>query len=135
VKENPRKKTLTFFFLSLSRACALRPSPSTTQISIAPPQTLRQIGETGVLILDVPSGTPAAAAGIRGTSRDDRGRLVLGDIITSLDDKEIKTQRDLFEALDERRPGDKVRIGVTRDGKKGVKVDVVLGGREIGRDE
>lgn len=89
----------------------------------------------GVLILDVPPGTPAAAAGIRGTSRDDRGRLVLGDIVTSLDDKEIKTQRDLFEALDERRPGDRVRIGVTRDGKKGVKVEVTLGGREIGRDE
>lgn len=132
----PQEKNTHFLLpLSLSLACALRPSHSTTQISIAPPQTLRQIGETGVLILDVPSGTPAAAAGIRGTSRDDRGRLVLGDIITSLDDKEVKTQRDLFEALDERRPGDKVRIGVTRDGKKGVKVDVVLGGREIGRDE
>ena len=76
-----------------------------------------------------------AAAGIRGTSRDDRGRLVLGDIITSLDGKEVKTQRDLFNALDERRPGDKVRVGLTRDGRKGVEVEVVLGGREIGRDE
>lgn len=96
---------------------------------------MRQIGEKGVLILDVPAGTPAAAAGIRGTSRDDRGRLVLGDIITSLDGKEVRTQRDLFEALDERRPGDKVRVGVTRDGQKGVEVEVTLGGREIGRDE
>lgn len=104
-------------------------------ISIAPPQTLRQIGESGVLVLDVPAGTPAATAGIRGTSRDDRGRLVLGDIITSLDGKEVKTQKDLFEALDERRPGDRVRVGVTRDGRRGVEVDVVLGGREIGRDE
>ena len=112
-----------------------KPSPLSLQISIAPPQTLRQIGETGVLILDVPPGTPAAAAGIRGTSRDDRGRLVLGDIITSLDGKEVKTQRDLFNALDERRPGDKVRVGLTRDGRKGVEVEVVLGGREIGRDE
>lgn len=86
-------------------------------ISIAPPQTLRQIGETGVLILDVPPGTPAAAAGIRGTSRDERGQMVLGDIITSLDGKEVKSQRDLFGALDERRPGDKVRVGVTRDRK------------------
>ena len=104
-------------------------------ISIAPPQTLRQIGEAGVLVLDVPAGTPAAAAGIRGTSRDDGGRLVLGDIITSLDGKEVRTQRDLFAALDERRPGDRVRVGVTRDGKRGVELDVVLGGREIGRDE
>ena len=60
---------------------------------------------------------------------------MLGDIITSLDGKNIQTQRDLFEALDERRPGDKVRVGVTRGGRKGVEVEVVLGGREIGRDE
>ena len=128
------KKNDAHSFFPLSRLSLLS-QPLQQQISIAPPQTLRQIGETGVLILDVPPGTPAAAAGIRGTSRDDRGRLVLGDIVTSLDDKEIKTQRDLFEALDERRPGDRVRIAVTRDGKKGVKVEVTLGGREIGRDE
>lgn len=127
--KSTKPKKLTFvFFQPLSKK-------KKKQISIAPPQTLRQIGEKGVLILDVPAGTPAAAAGIRGTSRDDRGRLVLGDIITSLDGKEVRTQRDLFEALDERRPGDKVRVGVTRDGQKGLEVEVTLGGREIGRDE
>lgn len=104
-------------------------------ITIAPPQTLRQIGEQGVLVLDVPEGTPAAAAGIRGTARDDRGRLVLGDIITSIDGSQIRSQKDLFEALDEKRPGDKVRVGVTREGERNVRVDVVLGGRELGRDE
>ena len=38
-------------------------------ITIAPPQTLRQIGEDGVLILEVPYGTPAAKAGLKGTYR------------------------------------------------------------------
>ena len=38
-------------------------------ISIAPPQTLRQLRQDGVLILEVPSGTPAAKANIRGTFR------------------------------------------------------------------
>ena len=38
-------------------------------ISIAPPQTLRQLRQDGVLILEVPSGTPAGKAGIRGTFR------------------------------------------------------------------
>ena len=38
-------------------------------ITIAPPQALRQIGQEGVLVLEVPSGTPADKAGIRGTYR------------------------------------------------------------------
>lgn len=38
-------------------------------VSIAPPQTLRQLGLDGVLVLEVPQGTPAAKAGIQGTYR------------------------------------------------------------------
>jgi S1-C subfamily serine protease len=38
-------------------------------ITIAPPQTVRQIGVEGVLILEVPSGAPAYKAGLRGTYR------------------------------------------------------------------
>ena len=41
----------------------------TLGITIAPPQVLRQIGQEGVLILDVPTGTPADKAGLRGTFR------------------------------------------------------------------
>lgn len=33
-------------------------------ITIAPPQALRQMGIQGVLVLDVPPGTPAAKAGM-----------------------------------------------------------------------
>lgn len=103
-------------------------------ITIAPPQTVRQLGESGVLILDVPAGTPAAKAGLRGTYRDEGGRLVLGDIIVKVDGRTVDTQRDLFEALDERRPGDKVDVTVNRAGRK-VAVGVVLGGRELGKGE
>ena len=38
-------------------------------ITIAPPQTVRQIGVEGVLVLEVPSGGPADRAGIKGTYR------------------------------------------------------------------
>lgn len=38
-------------------------------ITIAPPQTVRQIGVEGVLVLEVPSGGPAERAGIKGTFR------------------------------------------------------------------
>lgn len=103
-------------------------------VTIAPPQTVRQLGEEGVLILDVPAGTPAATAGLRGTFRDESGRLVLGDIIIRIDGRTVATQRDLFEVLDERRPGDEVEVTVNRSGRK-VAVGVTLGGRERGRGE
>ncbi|KAK9815107.1 hypothetical protein WJX73_007714 [Symbiochloris irregularis] len=99
-------------------------------ISIAPPQTLRQLRQDGVLILEVPSGTPAAKAGLQGTFRDATGRLVLGDIIVGLDGRDIKLQRDLFEALDEKRPGDTVTVDLLRDGQR-VGKQVTLGGRDI----
>ena len=38
-------------------------------ITIAPPQTVRQLSIEGVLILEVPPNTPAAKAGLRGTYR------------------------------------------------------------------
>jgi S1-C subfamily serine protease len=46
-----------------------------------PPQFLEQLGVQGVLILEAPAGTPAAAAGLRPTFRDVCGDIVLGDII------------------------------------------------------
>jgi S1-C subfamily serine protease len=44
-------------------------------------QVLDQLGMEGVLILEVPAGTPAAAAALRPTYRDVFGDIVLGDII------------------------------------------------------
>ena len=65
--------------------------------------------------------------------RDANGKLRLGDVIVGIDDKPVKLQRDLFEALDDRRPGDKVRVMVVRDGDKEstVTIMVELGGREL----
>ncbi len=46
-------------------------------VTIAPPQLLQQLGIEGVLVLEVPEGSPAARAGIKGTLRDYyNGRLV-----------------------------------------------------------
>ena len=66
--------------------------------------------------------------------RDANGRLRLGDIIVGIDGKPVKLQRDLFEALDEKRPGDRVEVEVLREGDKGSaqKITVELGGRELG---
>jgi S1-C subfamily serine protease len=46
------------------------------------------------------------------------GRVVLGDVIVSLDDKPIDSAEALSDALDLRRPGDTVQLGIVRDGKE-----------------
>ncbi len=39
----------------------------------------------GVLVLEVPPGSPAAAAGLRHTHRDIFGDVILGDVIVGLE--------------------------------------------------
>eukprot|EP00878_Enallax_costatus_P011544 GHUV01012052.1.p2 GENE.GHUV01012052.1~~GHUV01012052.1.p2 ORF type:complete len:193 (+),score=24.35 GHUV01012052.1:191-769(+) len=99
-------------------------------ITIAPEQVLDQLGTDGVLVLEVPAGTPAATAGLRPTYRDVFGDIVLGDIIVGMDTRPIRSTAELVAALDERRPGDKVRCDVLRDGKR-LSMTVTLGERGV----
>ena len=68
----------------------------------------------GVLVLDVPEGSPAANAGLKGTRRTEAGLIEIGDIILKVGDMIINTESDLFAALEDRKPGDKVEITVGR---------------------
>lgn len=94
-------------------------------------QVLEQMGTEGVLVLEVPAGTPAAAAGLRPTYRDVFGDIVLGDVIVGMDTRPIRSPADLAAALDDKRAGDKVRIDVLRDGKR-LSMTVTLGERVLG---
>lgn len=70
--------------------------------------------EKGILVLDVPTSSLAKRAGFRGTKRNENGLIDFGDIIVKIQDKKIDNERNLYEALDLFRPGDKVRITVKR---------------------
>lgn len=59
---------------------------------------------------------------------------MLGDVITAIDGKEIKLQRDLFEILDERRPGDKIKLEVLRN-RQTMTFEIELGGRQLSGTE
>lgn len=61
-------------------------------------------------------------------SRQANGELTLGDVITGVNGKTIKAQKDLFGALDELKVGDKVQLEILRDGKK-INVEVTLADR------
>ncbi len=75
----------------------------------------RRAGVTGLAIVDVPRDSAAYAAGLRGISRDRSGRLFLGDVITAVDGKAVKSYDDYYTALDEYKIGDEVTLTIRRD--------------------
>jgi S1-C subfamily serine protease len=86
----------------------------------------------GVLVGKVESGSPAAKAGLRGGSTQatiNGETLTLGgDIITTVDGKQIRTFDDLSGAIGAKKPGDTVQLGILRDGKQ-LSVTVTLAAR------
>ncbi len=89
--------------------------------------------ETGVLVSEVISNSPAEKAGLRGGSREVeiRGQLVLkgGDIIVRVDDRDIVKFEDLLSYLVmETEVGQEVTLGIIRDGQQQA-VEVVLEAR------
>ncbi len=94
-------------------------------VQVASDQQARQLKADGVLIVSVIPDSPAAKAGLRSTRRDEQGRLQLGDTITAINDKPIKSVKDLFSILESQRVGDTIRVKVLRDGEP-VDVEVKL---------
>ncbi|KAL3526057.1 hypothetical protein ACH5RR_014429 [Cinchona calisaya] len=84
-------------------------------IKFAPDQSVEQLGVSGVLVLDAPPNGPAGKAGLKPTKRDSYGRLILGDIITSVNGKKVSNGSDLYRILDQCKVGEKVMVEVLRD--------------------
>lgn len=74
----------------------------------------KQVGVMGVLVLDVAPNGGAARAGLRGTSRDDFGRIVLGDVIVAINGQTLSAVEDLLAAFDDRHVGETVRVTIRR---------------------
>ena len=87
-------------------------------IQVAPDQLGRELGLTGVLIVNVQPGGPAAEAGLRPTRRDDTGRLQLGDVIVAIADAPVPTVNDLLDALEKSHIGTPVQVTILRDSQK-----------------
>jgi S1-C subfamily serine protease len=72
-----------------------------------------------------PSG-PAVASGIRGISRDERGNLVLGDVLLGINGKPVRTNTEVFLEMEKYDPGEFVQLKVVRDERE-IEVKVRLG--------
>lgn len=86
----------------------------------------RRLGVSGVMLREVAPGSPADKAGLRGTSRDPSGQLILGDIIQEVDGQPVRRMDDLYHAFDLKKAGDETEIVYYRDGEqRTVTVNVV----------
>ncbi|HSS52326.1 MAG TPA: trypsin-like peptidase domain-containing protein [Thermoanaerobaculia bacterium] len=103
----------------------------TLGVQLAPENVMRRLGLEGAMIYHVDRGSGAAKAGLRGLDRDVLGRWRLGDVILTVDGQPMQSSGDLLLALEGKKPGQTVRVGLVRDGRK-TEVQVQLGGPSEG---
>jgi serine protease Do len=77
--------------------------------------------------LEVTSGALVSAFASESSAKD--SGIKEGDVVVKIDERLIRTNTDLIEYIGTRRPGDKVKITVNRDGKE-LTFPVVLKSRE-----
>jgi S1-C subfamily serine protease len=76
----------------------------------------RRQGVVGAIIANVIPGSPADKAGLEGLHRTRSGGIELGDIITEINGEPVADGNALLRVLDERAPGDTVKLSVNRRG-------------------
>jgi S1-C subfamily serine protease len=80
---------------------------------------------SGLLVSEVTKDSDAAKAGLKagtqvaryGNSRNNRTIYLGGDVITEIEGVKIATLADYYSVLESRRPGDKAKVTVYRNGK------------------
>jgi S1-C subfamily serine protease len=112
-----------------------RPTLGVRVLAIGGPlaEALDLPSEGGLLVVSVPAGSPAAAAGIRGAQRRVAayGYIIPigGDLIMAVDGQAVDSTSALERVLRSKRPGDTVTLTIFRDGRT-LKVPVKLGAAE-----
>ena len=79
-------------------------------VELASDRWIRRYRIEGLPVVRVYPGLPAAEAGMTGAYRNARGDIMLGDIITHINDRQVLNHDDYFDALEEHEPGDQVTI-------------------------
>ncbi|MCB1032646.1 MAG: trypsin-like peptidase domain-containing protein, partial [Acidobacteria bacterium] len=103
-----------------------KPIQPSIGIVAVPDQYARRSGLDGVILRNVVPGTPAAAAGLEGLSRDRRGRWLLGDRIVAVNGEAVSSLDDLVYAFDQLGVGAQARLTVVGADEKSREVSVTL---------
>ena len=75
--------------------------PPSLGVSLAPDQLTQRLNLDGVLVMRVDPDGPAAEAGLKPTTRDLGGNVALGDVITAIDGKPVRSTERLFRGARE----------------------------------
>lgn len=86
----------------------------------------QQNGIQGVIIGDVSSGLGAQEAGLIGLQQDERGNVMLGDVIVGIENMDITNNDDLLNALEQFQPGDVVEVLTRRRNQSEMSFEVEL---------
>jgi S1-C subfamily serine protease len=76
----------------------------------------RMNGIKGVVVTGVPAGSPAEKAGLKKPRRAPDGSIEV-DIIVQIDGRKVESYDDYYNALDQKKPGEKVDVKVRRADK------------------
>jgi S1-C subfamily serine protease len=87
-------------------------------VAILPDNFASRLSIEGVIIGEVPKGSEAERAGLKGVERNENGELVLGDVIIGVDNQKVKTLDDLATALEKNKVGDVVNVKILRNEKE-----------------
>ena len=93
-------------------------------VTLADNRISRQLGIDGIIILDISRGSGAEAAGLQPT-RQYRGEIIIGDIITKIGGIRVKTIEDVQDLMEKYSVGDEVAVTIERN-KQIVDISVKL---------
>ena len=94
-------------------------------VELAPDRWVRRYRIEGLPVIRAYPDLPAAKAGITSAYRGSRGEIILGDVITHIDDKPVRSHDDYYGLLETYEAGDEVTV-TSRLGDKVVTYKVKL---------
>ena len=78
----------------------------------------QELGIQGVIIAEVTADSSAEKAGLKGSSFDAKGKIVVGDVIVAINDEPVNNYEDMYTVLDKIGGDKKIQLTVMRAGQK-----------------
>lgn len=87
-------------------------------VSLVPDAMAKRWGIKGLIIGKVSRGSGAEQAGLKGARETFDGRVELGDVITAVDGKQVKTLDELMEVMERHKVNDQVTVEFLRETRR-----------------